>query len=371
MTKIQFSRNNNSMVLVLDRKHYRLTSEEHDLDYISSLAMECIQNPTEEGIQELKDAVSVTFIDYDENLVADTRGNIYFMHSKVPLPRMLVEKIKTYKEKGWPITPLINFWNLCLQNPNEDARNRFFEFCETYGVTITTYGYALLYKTMHQEERDNDITRLEKFVSTEFFKRKKWKKNPANYDIYQDKETGEFSISESGQVNLHKVGNLAELYDQSILENGAEKRIVFTPWYKGGQYGNEVVLGKPVKQPRETCDPNISSECSYGLHVGSYKYVSAFGSAYMSVLACLVNPANVVALPAYDNSKIRVCEYFPYAIIEQDENGNWEEVEDEFFESDYLDYEIEELENYSAEEFANLSDEQKTAMYSRMEVLEL
>lgn len=62
------------------------------------------------------------------------------------------------------------------------------------------------------------------------------------------------------------------------------------------------------------------------------------------VLAVLVNPANIVALPESDHSKIRTCEYYPYAVMSVG-NEEWEEIEVDYFEEDYCDYEEENLQN--------------------------
>jgi hypothetical protein len=51
---------------------------------------------------------------------------------------------------------------------------------------------------------------------------------------------------------------------------------------------------------------------------------------------------NIVALPKYDHSKIRCCEYFPYAVMAVD-NEHWEEIESDYFEDDYCNYEKEHI----------------------------
>ena len=92
----------------------------------------------------------------------------------------------------------------------------------------------------------------------------------------------------------------------------------------------------------KNCDGDPSTECSYGLHVGATKYVETFGSGDKSVLVCLVNPMNVVAVPNYDNSKIRVREYFPFA-LGTFEDGKIDIIEDKYFEYDYKSHEESEL----------------------------
>ena len=61
---------------------------------------------------------------------------------------------------------------------------------------------------------------------------------------------------------------------------------------------------------------DLDIECSRGLHVGSVKYLenNNYVSDSDTILLVLVNPQHVIAVPKYDNSKLRVCEYFPISI---------------------------------------------------------
>jgi hypothetical protein len=60
-----------------------------------------------------------------------------------------------------------------------------------------------------------------------------------------------------------------------------------------------------------------------------------------------VNPANVVAVPEYDHSKMRVSEYFPIALATYtDQKINI--VEQMYFESDYQSHEEDALEEMIA-----------------------
>lgn len=73
-------------------------------------------------------------------------------------------------------------------------------------------------------------------------------------------------------------------------------------------------LGVPVGIPRESTDSNRHTQCSYGLHVGSYEYAKTFNNEGQ-VLVVKVNPKDIVSVP-YDTSqgKIRVCEVLPLYI---------------------------------------------------------
>ena len=108
-----------------------------------------------------------------------------------------------------------------------------------------------------------------------------------------------------------------------------------------------IVLGKPVKMDRKNCDSDPQVDCSVGLHLGSTGYVNDYGSSVQGgkgvILVCFISPANVVAVPTADCTKMRVSEYFPFAIATY-EDGKIDVVEQAYYEDDYQQYELEELE---------------------------
>lgn len=68
--------------------------------------------------------------------------------------------------------------------------------------------------------------------------------------------------------------------------------------------------GALVQMPRDKVDANGNTECSVGLHVGTYKYASGSLMRASSIMMVKVNPANVVAVSKdYNFQKIRSCEY--------------------------------------------------------------
>jgi hypothetical protein len=76
-----------------------------------------------------------------------------------------------------------------------------------------------------------------------------------------------------------------------------------------GTYNNSV--GSIVEMPRNQVNEDSSQTCSAGLHVCSFSYLGHFGSSEGNkVVACKVNPADVVSIPNdYNNTKMRVCKY--------------------------------------------------------------
>lgn len=68
--------------------------------------------------------------------------------------------------------------------------------------------------------------------------------------------------------------------------------------------------GKSPRVARNMVDEDSNRTCSYGLHVCSKSYLPNFGNGGSRVVSVLVNPADVVAIPAdYNNAKMRCAGY--------------------------------------------------------------
>ena len=66
--------------------------------------------------------------------------------------------------------------------------------------------------------------------------------------------------------------------------------------------------GAVVEMPRFNVDDDPNRTCSAGLHVCSREYLKRFSGSRL--VACKVNPADVVAVPTdYNFTKMRVCKY--------------------------------------------------------------
>lgn len=81
-------------------------------------------------------------------------------------------------------------------------------------------------------------------------------------------------------------------------------------------------IGEMVTMDRDKCDTVQENTCSTGLHIGGRGWLKKnyYGD---TGLACLINPADVVAVPPYDNyGKLRTCAYLPMDIIHYDETSN-------------------------------------------------
>ena len=84
----------------------------------------------------------------------------------------------------------------------------------------------------------------------------------------------------------------------------------------------KIRIGEMVTMPREKCDCDSKVSCSQGLHIGGKGWLKQnyFGN---TGLACLINPADVVAVPHIDDyGKLRTCAYLPIEVIEYDKNAD-------------------------------------------------
>ena len=84
----------------------------------------------------------------------------------------------------------------------------------------------------------------------------------------------------------------------------------------------KIRIGEMVTMPREKCDCDSRVSCSQGLHIGGKGWLKKnyYGN---TGLACLINPADVVAVPHIDDyGKLRTCAYLPIEVIEYDKNAD-------------------------------------------------
>lgn len=184
---------------------------------------------------------------------------------------------------------------------------------------------------------------------------------------------------DDNEKEIEVLGTLEEM--QSKLDQIAEEnRSLYTDKYT---HTMKIKLGEVVQMTRDNCDADPRNECSHGLHVGATKYVEKFRGAFRRnsdenespVLVCLVNPMNVVAVPEYDSSKMRVTEYYPFARGTVQE-GKINIVEQPYFENEYANIEegvLESLLKANQEEIrltAMNADEDERDMDEYMKILE-
>jgi len=260
----------------------------------------------------------------------DINGICYLTGFNHPMPQILVDAIlNAYynPESTYTIDSLINFWKFLLLNPDKHVRIGLFQWIKTGQFAITEEGNLISYRNVNVKTKSVS-KELEDFISKSWVKVKTiWKKSPKHYWVYKISDT-EFSLNiDVTDINVKLViGNLATLYaDLDTQENTT----VYTDQYTGTM---EIKIGESVKMARDKCDNSPDSSCSYGLHQKTASHGAGFGS---NALICLVNPYNVVAIPNYDYSKFRCCEYLPIAEAELDENGKIKEIDSGTYNLEY------------------------------------
>jgi hypothetical protein len=232
----------------------------------------------------------------------------------------------------------LNFWTLASMNLDPAARQNLFWFLHRYGMSISASGLFVAYRNVKVHSMGNtkynygpDVV---KFI-TDSFTNIRFKQKKAAKDYYIGLIEGELTCTKSENRRSQmeeEYGNLQCLYDGLSDEEAG-------PVYTDGYTGKfRIRIGEPVTMDRARCDTNQNNTCSRGLHVAGKSWLqnNYFGD---TGLRCLVNPADVVAVPPQDSyGKMRVCAYYPIGIVGFDENGNImdEDIEDGF-EDNFID----------------------------------
>ena len=313
-------------------------------------------------------------------------GEVFLKGTKVPMPNLLAETFLKYLKNDYPVKPLVNFWILLMGNPDAQVREDLFKFLSTYDFSITENGNFAAYKTVltyNTLEGNEDYQNLKQLAE----RVKGWKKSLNSmmaYRLTDEDENVSIEMTKAGRYkkwevegrkSIEKIGLLGDAIEE--LEKSKEIKYVAKHSYSRDiENGVFIELGKPHNMDRHECDNDQYKECSKGLHVGSADYVQSFGGYSNPVLLCYVNPMNVVAVPKYDNSKMRVSEYFPVCELERvNENGRetFKRIENEFLEDSYLPYTQSQLDDIvtkfenDAESLRGLTNDQINSAY--MDVL--
>lgn len=371
MKQINALKSGNTVNVSLDGKLYKKNCGSPKIaNDLYRLVLDAKADPTDEAIVKVIAFLNErTRVAMECGLETDPiNGEVYLAGFNTPVPMTLIEVMKDYHENDFPVDAIVNFWKLLMLNPDVLVRESLFDFIKTHDFVLTDNGYMVVYKAVEYMTRDeNDLA---EFITNQYLHVKKdWKCSANKYVVYQTladdalhitkKTTSKnWDVKEKNIVIYGGLGDMFKNIDKYIVESDT----VYTDWYSKQM---EIVLGKPVKQERDLCDADPRNSCSNGLHVGATNYVANFGHNNGAVLVCFVNPAHVVAVPNHDHSKMRVSEYFPFAIATYD-GQEIDIIEQSYFESDYTMYEETDL----AEMVAKVRKEElpiENAMYAEEE----
>jgi hypothetical protein len=350
MKNVQGIKMGNVVNVSLDGKlHKKNCGSPQEADELFRLVLKAKDDPSDVNIKAIKsylnENVRVAMLAGLEN-DPDT-GEVFLAGFNTAIPAKLVEVIRDYHENGYPLKAIINFWKLLMINPDTRVRTSLFDFIGKHDFVLTDKGYMVVYKAVYYKDKEKKSD-LGEFVSNQYLHVKKdWSCSPNKYTVYRDLESGSLAITKNQtaegwgeEVNVEILGKLGDVYN-NIFDNGeaVSDAPVYTDMWSRTM---TIVLGQPVKMERKDCNSDPQVDCSYGLHCGATGYVNTYASSVRdgagSVLACFVNPANVVAVPTANCTKMRVTEYFPFAVATY-ENSKIDVVKQKYFESDYAGYE--------------------------------
>ena len=232
---------------------------------------------------------------------------------------------------------LLMFTYKLLLNPIEQSRQDCLEYVKKYDIKLTNTGNMIMYRRIVSV--DNSNKDLIDFVSKQYLKVKSWKKNPGNYEIFDDNGLVLAQGDKRHDYNNHK-GNLKDLYNSlSTLE---ENR--YTDDYTKSY---DIRIGEVYKIREEDIDINKHGSCGGALHIADGKVFNYNGFGDTPVVT-LTDPRHVYKMDSGSNGKIGVKQMFIMAITEQDENGNYIDIDSQAvvnFDEIYHNQTIEELQN--------------------------
>lgn len=264
----------------------------------------------------------------------------------VKMPDEFIRKLIRCKETNEDINKFILFWKNCLANPDSNARQGIFKYIEKQNLIITEKGHFVSYRRLVVSKTNGKIDKeLKDFVDSEILRIKKQKGSTTKYSVIDTGEQKRFILLDHRTKAYENrdikkdLGTLKDLNESLSVE----EETVYTD---GHTQTMKIKLGYPVSIPRSECDSDPNTECSRGLHVGTPSFVSKNFGFGQEIVACLVNPRDVVSVPYGDAHKMRVCRYYPFLrIVNSADLKSFENKDILVFEEEYCDYEIQELES--------------------------
>ena len=295
--------------------------------------------------QEEKEIVS-NFLDVFEGVDDfEVRGNsVYFKGiTSVEIPSLivgrfieLISSINSLKEQslsGYTTFDIENPLKLRLEqevnslkaftlklllNPIQESREHALEFVRNFDIKMTNTGNLVMFRRILSKCNSNKD--LIDFVSKQYLKVKSWKKSPKNYEVFDDNGLIIAQGDKRHDFNNHK-GNLADLYNN--LSELKENRYTdnHTQTY-------DIRIGATYKINDKDIDLNKNGSCGGSLHLADGK-VFSYSSFGDTPVCCLVSPQHIYKMDSGCSGKIGVKQMFIAAITEQDEEGNYVDIDNQ------------------------------------------
>lgn len=207
---------------------------------------------------------------------------------------------------------LKKFWLKCCLNPNAQSAEDLYTFLSHHNMKIDRHGNFFAYRRVCKVDIYVDKSLIDTISRVYNNIKAVWKKNPANYEIFND--NGYVIVPHDKQnhgYNNH-VGNLKDLYLD--LPNMTENR-----YTDSHTHSMDYRVGQIASIPRHECDDDNAINCSKGLHCASKQYdYSGFGD---TPILMIVNPCDAVAVPLNEIGKLRVARwFFAMTLAEEDKH---------------------------------------------------
>ena len=351
---------NSTITVILDNGDILSKDECNEIDFQNikeacseSELIELLSNNSEHANNEFANLKAKQNVSKNINLVLKTgefeniNDAFYFKGIHRSIPYLLIEKFVSILEKykledgnlrsGWEqdVEYLSHkrFFMWCCLNPRAEVANELYRFLMQNSFRLTKQGFFVALRNVVSLENDHGTNIKIQFISNAYNKIKAvWKKNPANYEVFDDNG---YVLVESNKQNHgynNHVGNLKELYIN--LPNMQENRFT-DDWTRTF----DIRIGRIVSMPIEECNWSTQDCAAEGLHFTSNQ-INYVGCGDTSVLM-LINPMKVVGIGAY---KGRCYEYLPIMTVPREEANqilhdlNFDTIDlDEFYVENQLD----------------------------------
>lgn len=311
-----------------DEMYNDIIAHQDDEQYVRNLLTPKLEEKkveiekTKEIVKQKEEAIQ----NYSKSKYLTVFGSSIYIKdvSELTVPEHLARALFAAEQRGDKdmVQSYLNFWTLCCLNPDSRARTNLFWFLEKYGMSISNSGLFIAYRNVNIKHKGTQIDdTLTKFISSEFIRVKtKLKKSPKNYVV--GKLNDNYIIFPVGKEKdgFKKEGMLDEMY-ANLANAPKSTKTVYTDAHTGTF---NIEIGKVVRMDRDKCDARQDQTCSRGLHVAGRKWINGKKGSFGKVsVMCLVNPADVVAVPPDDNyGKMRTAAYYPIQVLDRDANGD-------------------------------------------------